>query len=266
MRLQIALLRNAPLVKLTPRNCGRYVPVSPMCTKSEKVQEPTNSQQEKTKILNEALNFVPIHGWSKHAVAEAAQNLGYSKAITGIFHKPEVEIINYFYEQSRLNLAKELEQLPKVRNHEKYSPQLQSYLQEAIMLRLLMIKPYIGTWSQAKGILALPQNAPDAFHNLSTLIHEIWCQAGCKAVDNSWYRKRLSLGIVYESAELFMLQDKSENFKDTEKYVKNRIGNVSELHHSVKGVETIVENLPKFMANTVSTIQNITGVRIERRS
>lgn len=39
----------------------------------------------------------------------------------------------------------------------------------------------------------------------------------------NWYTKRLTLAGVYKSTELFMIQDKSENFKATYEFLDNRL-------------------------------------------
>lgn len=39
----------------------------------------------------------------------------------------------------------------------------------------------------------------------------------------NWYTKRLTLAAVYKSTELFMIQDKSENFKATYEFLDNRL-------------------------------------------
>jgi len=42
----------------------------------------------------------------------------------------------------------------------------------------------------------------------------------------NWYTKRLTLAAIYKSTELFMIQDKSENFKDTYEFLDNRLSDL----------------------------------------
>ncbi len=42
----------------------------------------------------------------------------------------------------------------------------------------------------------------------------------------NWYTKRLTLAAIYKSTELFMLQDKSENFKETYEFLDNRFNDL----------------------------------------
>ncbi len=43
----------------------------------------------------------------------------------------------------------------------------------------------------------------------------------------NWYSKRLTLAAIYKSTELFMIQDKSESFKDTFEFLDNRFNDLA---------------------------------------
>jgi ubiquinone biosynthesis protein COQ9 len=52
----------------------------------------------------------------------------------------------------------------------------------------------------------------------------------------NWYSKRLTLAGIYKSTELFMIQDKSENFRDTYQFLDNRfddLANFSQMKNQV---------------------------------
>ena len=52
----------------------------------------------------------------------------------------------------------------------------------------------------------------------------------------NWYSKRLTLAGIYKSTELFMIQDKSENFGDTYQFLDNRfddLANFSQMKNQV---------------------------------
>jgi ubiquinone biosynthesis protein COQ9 len=42
----------------------------------------------------------------------------------------------------------------------------------------------------------------------------------------NWYTKRLTLAAIYKSTEIFMIQDNSENFKDTIQFLDNRFNDL----------------------------------------
>lgn len=76
---------------------------------------------------------------------------------------------------------------------------------------------------QALAILAMPNHLPDSLRELTLLSDEIHFLAGDKSVDTSWYTRRAGLSAIYASTELFMTQDKSPNFKETEDFLDRRL-------------------------------------------
>lgn len=84
--------------------------------------------------------------------------------------------------------------------------------------------------------MALPRNVPPSMHELALLADEIWFLSGDKSVDTSWYTKRASLAAVYASAEVFMTQDASRGFGETEAFVERRLGNVRRVGMGVGAV------------------------------
>jgi ubiquinone biosynthesis protein COQ9 len=51
------------------------------------------------------------------------------------------------------------------------------------------------------------------------MVDEMWHVAGDVSVDSQWYTKRLLIGGVYTSTELFLITDSSEGHKDTWAYL-----------------------------------------------
>lgn len=71
--------------------------------------------------------------------------------------------------------------------------------------------------------MAQPSYAPASLGELAKLADEIWFLAGDQSVDSSWYTKRASLSAIYSSTELYMTQDKSSDFVETEQFLDNRL-------------------------------------------
>ncbi len=88
-----------------------------------------------------------------------------------------------------------------------------------------------------------PNNALESIKNLLDLSSELWYVAGDTSVDVclelnglgphdwlkfslfikfNWYTKRMTLAVIYKSTELYMIQDKSDNFADTWKFLDRR--------------------------------------------
>lgn len=79
---------------------------------------------------------------------------------------------------------------------------------------------------KALALMALPRYIPPSVHELALLVDEIWFLADDKSVDTSWYTKRASLAAVYSSTEVFMTQDTSRDFVETEAFLERRLQDV----------------------------------------
>lgn len=77
---------------------------------------------------------------------------------------------------------------------------------------------------QALAIMAQPSYVPASLSELAKLADEIWFLAGDQSVDTSWYTKRATLSTIYSATEVYMTQDKSANFRETEQFLDNRLG------------------------------------------
>ena len=71
--------------------------------------------------------------------------------------------------------------------------------------------------------MAQPAYVPPSLKELANLADEIWFLAGDTSVDTSWYTKRASLAAIYAAAEVFQTQDRSPGFKDTERFLDERL-------------------------------------------
>lgn len=76
---------------------------------------------------------------------------------------------------------------------------------------------------QALALLALPAHLQVSLQELSLLSDEILFLAGDISVDTSWYTKRASLAAIYASSELFMTQDDSPGFVETQEFLNRRL-------------------------------------------
>lgn len=77
--------------------------------------------------------------------------------------------------------------------------------------------------------MAQPTYVPESLSELAKLADEIWFLAGDQAVDSSWYTKRATLSAIYSSAEVYMTQDKSPNFMETEQFLDNRLEDLTKI-------------------------------------
>lgn len=77
--------------------------------------------------------------------------------------------------------------------------------------------------------MAQPSYVPASIAELARLADEMWFLAGDKSVDASWYTKRASLSAIYSSSEVFMTQDTSANFIETEQFLDARLKDVMQI-------------------------------------
>jgi ubiquinone biosynthesis protein COQ9 len=188
----------------------------------------TEEQELKNKILLNSLKFIKDYGFSletlEHGVSES--NLS-SASVNAIFKNGAFDLIDFFYKNSNEQLSVYLENLVK----EGKITRKNDLIRSAILYRLSLIQPYVKHWPNAMAIQTFyPENAIKSIENLLRLCDEIWYQVGDKSTDFSWYSKRLSLALIYKSTELFMIQDKSEDFIETKKFLDNRFNDLHNIY------------------------------------
>ena len=69
----------------------------------------------------------------------------------------------------------------------------------------------------------------------------------------NWYSKRLILAAIYKSTELFMIQDKSENFEETWKFLDRRFEDHRSFHELTKNVDS----LKSFVSGSLAVVSAI---------
>lgn len=179
----------------------------------------------KTKILGASLKFVPDMGWSKQAISAGAESIGYPGVIHGLFPNGGAALVQYFYSMCNRELNQMLEKEILAIEADPSSPQKtpEQQVRDAVETRLRMVIPYKKTWPQALAIMTLPPNVPTAIANLLTLVDDICYYAGDRSVDIHWYTRRMILATIYKATELYMLQDTSEDHKETWLFLDRRI-------------------------------------------
>jgi len=103
-------------------------------------------------------------------------------------------------------------------------------------------------------LLGSPQNIPTSFTNLSELIDEIWFQCGDQTNDYSWYTKRALLTGVYISTELFMLTDRSKDYKETWEFLDRRLADFVCADERQQDVEQMLGTVTSSLSSFVSTL------------
>ncbi|KRX77124.1 Ubiquitin domain-containing protein UBFD1 [Trichinella sp. T6] len=166
----------------------------------------------KKSVLQAAMPFVSKYGWSTKAVAAGLEKLNLSAAAANIFESPSAELV----------LAEQPNEL---------------FLQIALEARLEMLKPYRRLWAEALQQLISPTKAAEALTLTFSMCDDILYYMGDHSLDFSWYTKRTSLLILYNSAELYMLQDYSDDISDTKAFLKRRLDDLRFCKESLEKIE-----------------------------
>ena len=106
--------------------------------------------------------------------------------------------------------------------------------------------------------MAQPSYVPPSLSELAKLADEIWFLAGDESVDTSWYTKRATLSTIYSATELYMTQDKSANFIETEQFLDNRLEDLK----NVGGFMGALGEWVNYTGHSTVNVLRSKGVRI----
>ncbi|KAI4135825.1 MAG: hypothetical protein LQ347_000328 [Umbilicaria vellea] len=183
-------------------NCRRCHPASKRVTQyahrsyhSYEHDEAPPFNETENAILSAALTHVPTHGFTTTSLLHGARDAGYLDASVNLFPRAAFDLVNYYLITQRLAL-KDHVQFPKQK---------------------------LGVGAKALAVMANASNIPASLAELARLSDEIWFLAGDTSVSTSWYTKRASLSAIYSSTEVFMTQDKSADFVETERFFDRRL-------------------------------------------
>lgn len=200
-----------------------------------------------TAILSAAFSHVPSLGFTTEALTQGARDAGYLDASVNLFPSGAFALVNYHLVTRRLALAEsesspshqsrstaeEVKRLILKRLHANASiiHRWQEVCQPILRHLAFMNSRYLSAFRltgsalcrQALALLALPMHIPTSFRELALLADETLFLAGDTSVDTSWYLKRAALSAIYASSELFMTQDTSLGFVETEQFLSRRL-------------------------------------------
>ncbi|TRY71487.1 hypothetical protein TCAL_00240 [Tigriopus californicus] len=223
--------------------------------KSEKRK--ADDEELKDKILLASLKHVPQHSWSRQAVAEGVQDLGYPPVSSGIIDNHPLELILFHMRLSNEQLEQKMAADVAAIEAQGERLRIRKFLRSHVENRLRMNIPFMGHWTEALAISSLPQNLCETVPLDLELFDLMWHYAGDKATDLNWYTKRISLGAIYKGTEMAMLQDKSEDFQHTWEFLDRRFQDEMDFSNLVKNSND-VQNVVKGVA---TTLQNIFGLQ-----
>jgi len=124
------------------------------------------------------------------------------------------DLVEYFQRSANWQLSNHLKELDK-KDKSLYS---------SLEYRLKLVTPYIDRYHQAMGLLLEPANVPRSLQILRDLSDTVCISGlGDSSTDLRWYTKRTGIISLYVSTECCMVQDKSEGFQETWKFLERRV-------------------------------------------
>ncbi|KAF1937501.1 ubiquinone biosynthesis protein COQ9 [Clathrospora elynae] len=185
-------------------------------------------------ILSCAYAHVPSHGFTIDTLKLGARDAGYLDVSTNLLPRGVFDLVNYHLVTQRLALQNNV-QFPE-EGEQGNKMGVGAKVRKLTLARLRANEAIIHRWQEALAIMAQPTYVPVSFAELARLADEIWFLSGDQSVDSSWYTKRATLSAIYSSTEMYMTQDKSANFVDTEQFLDNRLQDLIKVGGFVGGL------------------------------
>ncbi|XP_073845567.1 ubiquinone biosynthesis protein COQ9, mitochondrial [Musca autumnalis] len=236
-------------------------------------QEKTKSQEEdnerdakaeavRIKILEAALQHVPTLGWTRNAIVQGAEDVGYPSVVHGMFPQGGFDLVSYFNGKCNEELLKILKKETDDGKKEIGNPL--EFLVRFVRLRLEMMAPYKGQWPQALALIALPQNASTALAQVLTLVDDICYYSGDRSVDIGWYTRRIGLASIMKMTELYMLQDHSPDHHKTWEFLENRMDDAVQLQMTLMKLGGTTSGVQRSLKSAFTTARSILGLNYHK--
>lgn len=178
-------------------------------------------------------------GWSAEAVTLAARQAGVDPDVARLaFKGGAVAMIDAWFQSVDRAMAA---RLPADRLA---AMKIRARITELVWARIETVAPDREALRRALAILAMPQNAIAATRLGWRATDLMWRLAGDKATDFNHYTKRMTLGAVYGSTILALIDDDSEGLAQTRAFLERRIENVMQFERLKADVKGRAEHRP----------------------
>ncbi|KAI9845398.1 MAG: Ubiquinone biosynthesis protein coq9, mitochondrial [Sclerophora amabilis] len=204
-------------------------------------------------ILSASMRHVPKHGFTNTSLTLGAKDAGYLDVSINLFPRGAFDLINFHIVTERLALKHVGFEAAGGKE-----PGVARKIRTLVLERLARNRPVNHRWQEALAIMAQPSNIPTSVAELARLSDEMWFLAGDSSVDTSWYTKRATLSSIYASTELFMTQDTSSNFTETEQFLDRRLEDVRKIGSGISNLGQWLD----FTGHAVTNVLRSKGVRI----
>lgn len=160
-------------------------------------------------------------GWTPVAVTRAAEQAGVDPDVARLAYAGgAVDMIDAWFASIDRGM---IERLPA---ETLAAMKISDRITALVWARIEQLAPEREALRRALAILAMPQNLPRAAKLGWRTADLMWRLAGDNATDYNHYTKRLTLGGIYASTILALLDDETPDLSDTRAFLDRRIGDV----------------------------------------
>jgi ubiquinone biosynthesis protein COQ9 len=209
-------------------------------------------------LIAAVLLHVPFDGWSSAALRRAAEDCSVApETATALFPGGARDLINW---HSRWADRRMMDALTEGGIEDM---RIRDRIAFAVMTRFEQNAGEREAVRAALSFLALPQNGPLAADLLYHTVDDMWFACGDRSTDWNFYSKRGLLAGVYSSTLMVWLNDESEDFQTTRRFLDRRIGNVMAIP-KIKGRVAKVGDVLGFIPRRLKAFRTFRPASVRR--
>jgi ubiquinone biosynthesis protein COQ9 len=202
-------------------------------------------EPEQAAALDAMLPFVPLHGWTSRALAEALKEAG-ADASEAEWRFPggAPDMIETFF---TLALIRAVETItPEIAGEMRLGKRVRAVV-SALLMELSAHKEAVR---RAMAWLLLPRQAALTARLMAGLVDGIWHAAGDQSADFSWYTKRASLAGILLPTLLFWLNDIEFDNEATLAFFDRRLDGLARIGRARSRLQGLCQGMigPRFGA------------------
>jgi ubiquinone biosynthesis protein COQ9 len=197
------------------------------------------AERDRHRLIEAMLPDVAFDGWSRAALRVAARKIEMpAEEAIALFPRGTPDLVAGFSRWADHRMLDWYEAAPPE------APGTPARIKRALALRFEVVAPWREPVRRALSVLALPPHAVLGARLVYETIDGIWYAVGDAATDFSFYTKRATLAGIYTVALLYWLEDRSEDFADTQAFIDRRLADVARIGAARERLGTALERLP----------------------
>jgi ubiquinone biosynthesis protein COQ9 len=191
----------------------------------------------KDKLILALLPEVPFAGWTKPALAHAAESIGMDPTMgERAFPGGPVDAVLHFIDLADRRLAEDAQSALE-------GLRLTGRIRWLVRHRLESWSEHREAIRRASVILSLPGNAVRAAKATWATADLMWQLAGDQPVDFSYYTKRATLSAAYSTTLLYWMSDESEGCAESWAFLDRRLADLAQVPKVIANAKRKMEAL-----------------------